>query len=205
MEQPGTAQIISIDKRGNRIAGTKATAERSASASTRRLRAELTVWRMVYRRVVGSRGSGLDKPMLLVTGSRGGQVSGAGVRSRIGVRFRFPAGAGPGVESEVELAFAGLQQLCAPLLGGLGQLPDAQRADLIRLLGRGRALPADAQRTLWGWPLPQSARAALSALAERREVAGGVAAYLGAGNSEDFGAVPTIAERGLKFLKFPTC
>jgi AAA ATPase domain len=32
-----------------------------------------------------------------------------------------------GVESEMELAFAALQQLCAPRLGGLEHLPDPQR------------------------------------------------------------------------------
>src|SRR5262249_58652396 len=32
-----------------------------------------------------------------------------------------------GVESEMELAFAGLHQLCAPLLGHLGRLPGPQR------------------------------------------------------------------------------
>jgi hypothetical protein len=32
-----------------------------------------------------------------------------------------------GVESEMELAFAALQQLCAPMLGGLEHLPDPQR------------------------------------------------------------------------------
>jgi DNA-binding CsgD family transcriptional regulator len=35
-----------------------------------------------------------------------------------------------GVESEMELAFAALQQLCAPMLGQLGSLPDPQRAAL---------------------------------------------------------------------------
>src|SRR5580693_7673376 len=35
-----------------------------------------------------------------------------------------------GVESEMELAFAALQQLCAPMLGKLGSLPDPQRAAL---------------------------------------------------------------------------
>ena len=35
-----------------------------------------------------------------------------------------------GVESEMELAFAALQQLCAPMLGQLGGLPDPQRAAL---------------------------------------------------------------------------
>ena len=33
-----------------------------------------------------------------------------------------------GVESEMELAFAGLHQLCAPLLGSLGDLPERQTA-----------------------------------------------------------------------------
>jgi DNA-binding CsgD family transcriptional regulator len=35
-----------------------------------------------------------------------------------------------GVESEMELAFAALQQLCAPMLGKLASLPDPQRAAL---------------------------------------------------------------------------
>src|SRR5437763_10464731 len=35
-----------------------------------------------------------------------------------------------GVESEVELAFAGLHQLCAPMLDGLGGLPGPQRDSL---------------------------------------------------------------------------
>ena len=35
-----------------------------------------------------------------------------------------------GVESEMELAFAGLQQLCAPMLDKLAGLPDPQRAAL---------------------------------------------------------------------------
>jgi len=38
-----------------------------------------------------------------------------------------------GVESEMELAFAGLHQLCAPLLGGLDDLPDRQ-ADALRVV-----------------------------------------------------------------------
>ena len=36
-----------------------------------------------------------------------------------------------GVESEMELPFAGLHQLCAPLLGGLGRLPPPQREALL--------------------------------------------------------------------------
>src|ERR1700747_2683256 len=39
-------------------------------------------------------------------------------------------GAGAGVESEMELAFAALQQLCAPMLDKLEGLPDPQRAAL---------------------------------------------------------------------------
>src|SRR5260370_7470204 len=35
-----------------------------------------------------------------------------------------------GVESEMELAFAALQQLCAPMMGKLEGLPDPQRAAL---------------------------------------------------------------------------
>ena len=40
-----------------------------------------------------------------------------------------------GVESEMELAFAGLHQLCAPMLGGLDQLPEPQRDALSTALG----------------------------------------------------------------------
>src|SRR6266508_6324398 len=40
-----------------------------------------------------------------------------------------------GVESEMELAFAGLHQLCVPLLGRLEQLPKPQR-DALAEIGR---------------------------------------------------------------------
>jgi DNA-binding CsgD family transcriptional regulator len=40
-----------------------------------------------------------------------------------------------GVESEMELPFAGLHQLCAPLLGGLGRLPPPQREALATAFG----------------------------------------------------------------------
>ncbi|HEY1622043.1 MAG TPA: ATP-binding protein, partial [Streptosporangiaceae bacterium] len=42
---------------------------------------------------------------------------------------------GLGVESEMELPFAGLHQLCAPLLGGLGLLAEPQRRSLSTALG----------------------------------------------------------------------
>ena len=40
-------------------------------------------------------------------------------------------------ESDMELAFAGLQQLCAPLLGHLDELPEPQREALNVAFGRG--------------------------------------------------------------------
>src|SRR5580704_5372818 len=48
------------------------------------------------------------------------------VESAAGLRVARVAG----VESEMELAFAGLQQLCAPMLDKLADLPDPQRAAL---------------------------------------------------------------------------
>ena len=41
-----------------------------------------------------------------------------------------------GVESEMELAYAGLHQLCAPMLGNLGRLPPPQRDALATVFGR---------------------------------------------------------------------
>jgi predicted ATPase len=40
-----------------------------------------------------------------------------------------------GVESEMELAFSGVHQLCAPLLGYLERLPDPQRVALATVFG----------------------------------------------------------------------
>ena len=48
------------------------------------------------------------------------------IESAAGLRVARVAG----VESEMELAFAALQQLCAPMLGKLAGLPDPQRAAL---------------------------------------------------------------------------
>lgn len=42
-----------------------------------------------------------------------------------------------GVQSDMELAYAGLQQLCAPLMEHLGELPDPQRLALDIAFGRG--------------------------------------------------------------------
>lgn len=48
-----------------------------------------------------------------------------------------------GVEAEMELPFAGLQQLCMPLLDGLERLPPPQRAVLDTALGRTSGAPPD--------------------------------------------------------------
>jgi DNA-binding CsgD family transcriptional regulator len=48
-----------------------------------------------------------------------------------------------GVESEMELAYAGLQQLCAPLLGRLPDLPDFHRDVLERTFGFKTGSPPD--------------------------------------------------------------
>lgn len=48
-----------------------------------------------------------------------------------------------GVESEMELAFGGLHQLCAPFLDHLGRLPDPQRAALETAFGLSAGTPPD--------------------------------------------------------------
>ena len=48
-----------------------------------------------------------------------------------------------GVESEMELAYAGLHQLCAPMLDHLGRLPVPQREALATVFGRSVGAPPD--------------------------------------------------------------
>jgi DNA-binding CsgD family transcriptional regulator len=48
-----------------------------------------------------------------------------------------------GIESEMELAYAALQQLCAPMLGGLDRLPDPQRQALGVVFGLRTGEPPD--------------------------------------------------------------
>jgi DNA-binding CsgD family transcriptional regulator len=48
-----------------------------------------------------------------------------------------------GIESEMELAYAALQQLCAPMLGGLDRLPDPQRLALGAVFGLWAGEPPD--------------------------------------------------------------
>src|SRR5215212_4894286 len=64
-----------------------------------------------------------------------------------------------GVESEMELPFAGLHQLCAPMLGRLDALPEPQRAALCVALG------------LSSGPAPDRFLVALAALSLLAEVA----------------------------------
>ncbi|MGR6998522.1 LuxR family transcriptional regulator [Yinghuangia aomiensis] len=48
-----------------------------------------------------------------------------------------------GVEAEMELAFGGVHQLCAPFLGHLGRLPDPQRTALETAFGISAGTPPD--------------------------------------------------------------
>jgi hypothetical protein len=48
-----------------------------------------------------------------------------------------------GVQSEMELAFAGLHQLCAPLLDHVGRLPDPQQEALRTVFGLNAGPPPD--------------------------------------------------------------
>jgi predicted ATPase len=50
---------------------------------------------------------------------------------------------GAGIEAETEMAFAGLQQLCAPILDRLVVLPEPQR-DALRQSGAQSASPSSA-------------------------------------------------------------
>ena len=54
-----------------------------------------------------------------------------------------------GVESEMELAFAALHQLCGPLLDRLTEIPTPQRAALETVFGMRAGLPRIA--SWWGW------------------------------------------------------
>jgi DNA-binding CsgD family transcriptional regulator len=73
--------------------------------------------------------AGVGKSALL--GYLSGQVAGWHVARAVGV------------ESEMELAYAGLHQLCAPMLGHLGRLPAPQRAALATVFGRSAGAAPD--------------------------------------------------------------
>jgi hypothetical protein len=72
-----------------------------------------------------------------------------------------------GVESEMELAFAALHQLCAPVLDRLGRLPGPQQAALRVAFGLSGGEAPDrflvglaALSLLWRWPRSQRVRGA---------------------------------------------
>jgi DNA-binding CsgD family transcriptional regulator len=91
----------------------------------------------------------------LVAGVRGGQSRVLVVRGAAGVGktalLQYLIGAATdcriaraaGVESEMELPFAGLHALCAPMLGRLKRLPDPQRDALATALGLSAGPPPD--------------------------------------------------------------
>src|SRR4051794_7509949 len=91
----------------------------------------------------------------LVAGVRGGQSRVLVLRGEAGVgktallRHLSSAAKGcrivpaAGVESEMELPFAGLHALCAPLLGGLGHLPGPQRDALSTAFGLSAGPPPE--------------------------------------------------------------
>jgi hypothetical protein len=62
------------------------------------------------------------------------------LRHLIGQASGFHVVRAAGVESEMELAFAGLHQLCAPMLGRLGSLAEPQRHGLEIAFGRPRGI-----------------------------------------------------------------
>jgi DNA-binding CsgD family transcriptional regulator len=107
----------------------------------------------------------------LLENVRGGQSAVLVVRGEAGVgktallhhcarqASGFRLGRTAGVESEMELPFAGLHQLCAPMLGRLDALPEPQRAALRVALG------------LSSGPAPERFLVALAALSLLAEVA----------------------------------
>src|SRR3954465_1640145 len=75
-----------------------------------------------------------------------------------------------GVESEMELPFAGLHQLCAPMLGRLGALPQPQQAALGVALGLSSG-PVPDRFGPGSSPVPDRFLVALAALSLLAEVA----------------------------------
>src|SRR3954463_12752977 len=105
----------------------------------------------------GLRGRAAEREVLdrLLENVRGGESAGLVIRGEAGVGktallqgcarvapgFRVARIAG--VESEMELPFAGLHQLCAPPLDRLGALPEPQRLALRVALGLSSGDPPD--------------------------------------------------------------
>ena len=105
----------------------------------------------------GLLGRGRERDVLdqLVAGVRAGQSRVLVLRGEAGIgktallEYLTAAAKGcriaraAGVESEMELAFAGLHALCAPMLGRLGQLPAPQRDALNTAFGMSAGPPPD--------------------------------------------------------------
>src|SRR3954452_6913282 len=91
----------------------------------------------------------------LLANVRGGQSGGVVVRGEAGVgktallhycarqASGFRVAKLAGVESEMELPFAALHQLCAPMLDRLGAVPEPQRGALAASLGLASGDPPD--------------------------------------------------------------
>ena len=105
------------------------------------------VEREALERLLGAVRGGQSR-VLVVSGEAGvGKTAllESAIRSASGFRVMRAVG----VESEMELAFAALQQLCAPMLDRLGRLPAPQQEALGSRSGCGRA-----RRRIgfsWGW------------------------------------------------------
>ncbi len=128
---------------------------------------------MAARRPPGLLGRAAERQTLdlLLENVRGGQSAVLVIRGEAGVgktallhhcarqASGFRVARVAGVESEMELPFAGLHQLCAPMLGRLDALPEPQRAALCVALG------------LSSGPAPDRFLVALAALSLLAEVA----------------------------------
>ena len=112
---------------------------------------------MATQRLPGFRGRTSERRVLdrLLENVRGGQSAVLVIRGQAGVgktallRYCVRQAAGfrvaqsVGIESEMELPFAGLHQLCAPMLAHLDALPEPQRDALSIPFGSSSCNPAD--------------------------------------------------------------
>src|SRR5919108_3908812 len=104
---------------------------------------------MAAHRAPAFRGRSAEREVLdrLLQNVRGGRSAVLAIRGEAGVGktalLQYCAGQAngfrvaqiAGVESEMELPFAGLHQICAPMLGRLGALPEPQKVALRVALG----------------------------------------------------------------------
>ena len=157
----------------------------------------------------------------LVAGVRAGQSHVLVLRGEAGVGKtallrHLPAAAGgcqvtwaTGVESEMELAFAGLHALCAPLLGRLGALPGPQRDALSTAFGLSAGSPPERFLVGLGGPEPAGRRrrgAAARVHRRRRAVAGpGVLADARVRGAPALGGAGGIRVRGARARRRARC